>query len=320
MIKKDYQTLLSYEQKVKYKAAINQGYFDDYHSLAWRHTFYGAFIWKYPRRIKVLTRFKDLLGHLPQWEDITDDNLRDLHSELCDQYAPNSVKTICAELCALIRENQPTKSIPSEMFGTIIKARKVPVQSVYLNRKEIETLDLYEPRRVFERYVKRLFMVECLTGARKSDCARLSLENVVEENGHKFIRYVSQKSKVQVTVPLDRRVSKYLVPCSPLEPKGMTTWTYNVILQRICKACGINERCKVFEAGKEEIGRKWTFVSSHTGRRSFATNLAKRGVSLEQIAMMMGHMAGNVPNVTMTQRYIVGSLKIDAKVIAMFEN
>lgn len=319
MIKKDYQTLLTYEQKQKYRAAIRQGYFDDYHGLEWRHTFYGAYLWKYPGRVKVMSRFKSLLGRLPQWEDITDDTLRDLYADLATAYAPNSLRTICAEFAALIRENKPTKPVPSETFPTVLKAKKAPVQAVYLTRKEIAALDAYEPSTVAHRYIKRLFMIECLTGARKSDCERITLENVIEDSGHRFIRYVSKKSKVEVTVPMDKRLARYLVPVCPNEPSAVTTWTYNCALQKMCRACGIDERCKVFSAGAEQSGKKFEFVSSHTGRRSFATNLALKGVSLEQIALMMGHMTGNTPNVAMTQHYIVGKMKLDARVIALFE-
>lgn len=319
MIKKDYETLLTYQQKVKYKAAIRQGYFDDYHSLDWRHTFWGAYIWRYPGRVKVLTRIKELFGKLPDWEDITDDNLKDIVDMLGSNYAPNSVRTICAEICALLHENGSSKEIPTYAPQRVLKAKKSPVHATYLDEWEIKKLEAYQPKKTSWCYVKRLFMIECMTGARKSDCERMTLENIIEEKGHRFIRYVSQKNNHEVTVPLDVRLVKYLVPVGRNEPTAMTTYTYITILQRMCKECGIDARVKVFTAGQEKSGYKFQFVSSHTGRRSFATNLAKRGVSLEQIALMMGHMNGNTPNIAMTQRYIVGKLTIDSSVIALFE-
>ena len=101
-----WEKLLTYEQKQKYANAIRQGYFSTYGGLSWRHdTFYGAFIWKHPNRVKIVRRFEQLLGHRPEWSDITDDNLRDLFGDLAENYSPNSVKTICAEISAVIREN-----------------------------------------------------------------------------------------------------------------------------------------------------------------------------------------------------------------------
>ena len=80
---RDWERLLSPVQQEKYKLAIKQGWFADYHGNAWRHnTFYGAYIWKYPKFIKVVRMFDELLGHKPLWEDITDDNLRDLFEKI----------------------------------------------------------------------------------------------------------------------------------------------------------------------------------------------------------------------------------------------
>ena len=86
---RDWERLLSPVQQEKYKLAIKQGWFADYHGNAWRHnTFFGAYIWKYPKFIKVVRMFDELLGHKPLWEDITDDNLRDLFEKIKENYAP----------------------------------------------------------------------------------------------------------------------------------------------------------------------------------------------------------------------------------------
>ncbi|WP_240052269.1 tyrosine-type recombinase/integrase, partial [Bacteroides intestinalis] len=67
---------------------------------------------------------------------------------------------------------------------------------------------------------------------------------------------------------------------------------------------GITEAVKVFKAGKEVEGEKWEFVSSHTARRSFATNLYLRGADLYSISQMMGHAS-----VEMTQNYLCCGLR-----------
>lgn len=58
------------------------------------------------------------------------------------------------------------------------------------------------------------------------------------------------------------------------------------------------------EARKEVEGEKWEFVSSHTARRSFATNLYLRGADLYSISQMMGHAS-----VEMTQNYLCCGLR-----------
>lgn len=321
---RDWERLLNHTQQEKYKNAIRLGYFANYHGISWRHdTFYGAFIWKHPNRVKVISRFENLLGHKPGWEDVTDDNLRDFFEELKDAYSPNSVRTICAEIKAVIRENDETREIPSPSFGKILKHKQVPAQAVYLTDREIKRIIDFQARKGSTRYVQRMFIIECLTGARRSDCEHISTENIIVDDtkdSGRFLSYVSQKSKTEVKVPIHKWLRPFLVSNNPDEKRcnGMDLGMFNKILRKICYACDINERVKVFTAGKTETGEKWQFVSSHTGRRSFATNLAKKGIPIEQIALLMGHMNGNTPNTQMTQRYIVGKMAIDNNVMRVF--
>lgn len=80
--------------------------------------------------------------------------------------------------------------------------------------------------------------------------------------------------------------------------------TFNNNIRNICRKAGITEAVKVFKAGKEVEGEKWEFVSSHTARRSFATNLYLRGADLYSISQMMGHAS-----VEMTQNYLCCGLR-----------
>ena len=313
---RQWETLLTYEQKEKYANAIRQGYFSTYEGRSWRHdTFYGAYIWKHPGRVQIIKRFENILGHRPGWEDITDDNMRDLFENLVSHYSPNSVKTICAEISAVIREYDATKNIPSVNFGSVLKAKSVPSQFVYLTIDEIRRIRDFNPRTKVARKVKRLFMIECLTGARMSDCENISTDNINEDGV--TLSYVSKKSRVEVTVPIHKWLRPFLVDTEHLK-SDVPLCSYNRILRDICIECNINDRVKVYQKGHTYTGPKYDFVSSHTGRRSFATNLSKKGISLEQIALMMGHMSGNVPNISMTQRYIVGKMTLDSKVFDVF--
>ena len=314
---RDWEKLLNFTQQQKYRNPIRKGWFADYHGSSWRHsTFYGAYIWKYPKYLKVVTIFERILGRKPLWEDVTDDNLRDLLEELKDVYAPNSVRTICATIKAVIRENNETKDVPSLGFGKIMKAKTVPSQAVFLTDKEIKRIMQYTPPTPIARYVWRMFLIECLCGARMSDCERITPDNI-DDSGY-FLTYVAQKTKTEVKVPVHKDLRQFLVPSTPNEPSSVSESAFIWNLQEICRLCGIDDRTKLFRAGKEERGPKWQFVTSHTGRRSFATNLSLKGISIEQISVMMGHMNGGAPNIAMTQRYIVGRPQLTSKTLRVF--
>ena len=137
-----------------------------------------------------------------------------------------------------------------------------------------------------------------MTGARRCDAERLSMNNCdIETN---TLSYVPQKTPgIVVTVPVDERLNlrDLLREDSELD---YCDDTFNIVIRKICKDCKIDSICTLRRRGKEETGPKWQFVSSHTARRSFATNLYLAGVSIEDIAILMGHGK----NIETTKRYI----------------
>lgn len=300
---------LNADEKARYKTAINKGYIDPMHPDF--HTFCGAFVRKYPKRTSILDRFKSVLGRDPQWDDITDDVVRDFVFELQkDGLAPNSIKTVCAEMKALINANRVSKHIESEEFRKILSIKKVPTQGVYLTQDELARIHKYIPQTRGEIFVKEIFMRECLTGARNVDCRRMSMSNIIELNDLEFIRYVPQKHPITVTVPVHKWLKDYLTGEFSRSQLNMKIDVFNEILRGICEKCRIDEKVTVYNAGEQKTGPKFKFIASHTGRRTFATLLSLKGCQIEQIAQMMGHMSGNVPNITMTAGYILAQRQI----------
>ena len=77
-----------------------------------------------------------------------------------------------------------------------------------------------------------------------------------------------------------------------------------------CHKAGINELVSVYMRGEFRDDEKWKFVSSHTARRSFATNLYKKGVDIYTISQLCGHSS-----IEMTKKYICCGPIIDNSVI-----
>lgn len=307
---------LTEEQMRKYSSAISHGFLTVINPQ-W-HSFSGAWCRKHPNRISMLVRLKDIVGKNPDWEDLTDDVLADLRDNMREEMSPNSVRTVCAELKAILNSNRATKPIPSETYADILSVKKVITQNVYLTTAELKRLHLYQPDTTFERYVKAIFMRECLTGARCVDCRRFSEANVHEIDGVRYISYVPQKHPVEVSVPVHKWLPEYLRDDWPIEFAHIRTDHFNEPIKELCRKCGISDRATVFNQGKSKNGKKYEFVTTHTGRRSFATNLFLKGCPLDQIAIMMGHVSGNTPNITMTANYICAKRSISKSVINLF--
>ena len=305
---------LSYERNKKFQFAIECGYFDTWEQdpRKWKHSFVGAFLWKYPSRVKLLNILKDILGTIPEWSDLTDETLRDLVDEMTEQgLATSSIRTMCAELKAVLNEN--IQHVQSTSFAKILSVKGTATKSVYLTSQEMELLLAFKPRTDTEHYVHRNFCVSMLTGARLVDTLKLTISNCdIETN---MLSYVPQKTPgIVVHVPVDERhhLRTFLADVCKYE---RCLDTYNEILRGICKCVGVNTVCNVVKAGKNMTAEKWELVSSHTARRSFATNLYISGVALEDIAMMMGHGK----NIETTKRYICAERALNPNVMSYFQ-
>jgi integrase len=292
---------LTEEQKKKYSSAIRHGFFD-MRNPKFPHSFVGTWVRKHPNRVSTLVRLREIVGHDPQWEDITDDTLSDLKDDMAFTMSPNSVKTICAELKAVLNRNKATKPIKSETFGTILKAKKVPSQNIYLTKEEIQRIYNYQPKTEREKYVRCIFLIECITGARNIDCRKFTLANIHTEDGEEVLTYVPQKHPVVVSVPVHKWLRELLTVDYPEKMKNLRISHFNNVLKWICRQCGINKKVAVYHAGRNITCEKWEIIGSHCGRRTFATQLYLNGVSIEQISILMGHTSGNGPNLAMTMK------------------
>lgn len=311
---KKIKDMLTVEQYHKYKTAYNKGYFKGYNEdpRKWRHTFTGAFVWKYPGRIATLDIFKEMLGHAPQWEDITDANLRDLREEMQSRYSANTIKNRLAEVRALIADFDTEVKIPSLSYKKLLQWKGEPSQAVYLTEEEVDRIYKYSPISECEAFVKRIFLIEAYTGARACDALTITTANC--DRFSDTISYISKKTKKEVRLPVHGNLIPLLnQPCIRTD---MPLYQFNNTLRRICRKVGINKETTRYRHGQQFADRpKWEFVSSHTGRRSFATNLFVRGADPATISQYMGHSS---PEITV-QRYIVGYRNISEAAIRFFK-
>lgn len=305
MNKKELLSILPEEEQQKFKVAIDRGYLEDY-SKDWKYTFIGAFLTKNPRRTNILDDLTYELDHFPTWSDLTDRNLKEWKEAITRHMCASSRKTIFASIKAIINDFKNEVDIPTTRYCEILKSKSEPSQAVFLNEREIERFSQYKPTNDTQRYAKKIFMIQCLTGARFSDAEKMTKENIIDN----VLTYVSQKTKVKTSMPVHRLLPEYL---EDTFQKRIFLDEFNDIIRRICKKCNVNESVTVFRRGKETTEQKYKFVSSHTARRSFATNLFLRGADILTISKLMGHTSVNN-----TQRYIVGYKQLDQKVLGFF--
>jgi integrase len=261
-------------------------------------TFRNAFTRKYPNSEAIINHFETGARVPAEWDNLTRTNLINFVRYMKDNIAQSSARTYAAMFKSVMNDHKEEINIPCRKFEDILNVKAVKPICVYLNEKEIRQLAAYTPKSDHERHVLSTFLLGCLTGARHSDCIRFSHGNIMCDS----LIYVSEKTKTKTSVPLSPivvRLIDNLQGCRLISESGN-----NRAIRRICQNLGFKSESKVFKAGKYIEDEKWKFISSHTARRSFATNLYLRGADLYSISKMMGHS-----DTTMTEGYICCGLR-----------
>lgn len=243
------------------------------------------------------------------WQDLTRANLNDFRDYVGERVAQSSARTYFAVLKAILARYEEEVDFCKD-YATILKAKNEKPVKTFLTPKELERLERVEIQSKVEQYVLDEFLIGAYTGMRISDAREVSEENMM--NG--FLSYVSIKTGIHAVVPLKPGVAERI---RRVQANDCTVSLvgYNKALRRMAKRAGITERVKVFKAGEHKKGEKWEYLSSHSARISFATNLSKLGVPLMDIAKLMGHT-----NCTVTQRYIVPTeVELSSKALKYFQ-
>ncbi len=149
------------------------------------------------------------------------------------------------------------------------KMLKTSTITHYINEEEINNLFKFKPSTKSLNNARKLFLIGGTTGLRVSDLMRIKSFNI--NNG--MIELTTQKTKQNIVIPINPRVSKYIEDVRIIShPK------FNSHLKDLFEEFGLNEITKGYIKGKNNkrvLGMypKYKLISSHTMRRSFATNL-----------------------------------------------
>lgn len=197
-----------------------------------------------------------------------------------------------------------------------ISAPKKEVDNVYLTKNELQSInDLTLNNERLDK-VRDLFLVGAYTGLRFSDFTKLLPQNVRDlDNGVKAFDISTVKTKDRVIIPIHPIVEKILQKYNNILPDPISNQKMNDYIKELCELAGITATVikRDFRQGKmkELSSPKYKLVSSHTCRRSFATNAYKEGVPMLSIMRITGHKR---PEVFL--KYIKFSNEENAQILA----
>jgi integrase len=156
---------------------------------------------------------------------------------------------------------------------------------VTLNEIEIDKIfNLNLSNTLYLKNARDWFILALWTGTRVSDLLNFTMDNINDE----FLEYTAKKTNQKIMIPLHWQVKSTLDQNEGKFPYKISYQRYNDWIKRVCEKAGINqiEKGAIFVNDQKEndkklktpqrkkVGQypKWKMISTHTARRSFATN------------------------------------------------
>jgi integrase len=136
-----------------------------------------------------------------------------------------------------------------------------------------------------------LFVIAIRTGLRVSDIKMLTIENFLGD----IINITMKKTKRNLSIPVHPDVKKVLKKRDGQLPRIISSQKFNKYIKVVAQECEINQKThgakkdKETNRNKEGYYEKWELITSHTGRRSLATNLYLDGIEPEIARRATGH-------------------------------
>lgn len=196
-------------------------------------------------------------------------------------YKPNTTDTHLRDLKAVVNEAKNRGMHNSDGYLQI-KRKSTPVDSVYLTIDEINKLYAY-PLAGIKQMARDLFVLGCHTAMRYSDYSRLKLQHI--HNGN--IVNINKKTGVTVIVPAHPRVIEILRRWNGSPNVSQTM--LNRLIKDICREMGCFDQLLPIRGGKTEYMQRFMLISTHTARRSGATNMYLSGIPAQSIMKITGH-------------------------------
>ena len=199
-------------------------------------------------------------------------------------YMPNTIaravrffKTVCNYAKA--------NGVPTHFQLDSIKAKYHKADSIYLNLDEINKIEELAQNQIpdYLDNARDWLLISCYCGQRISDFLRFDKSMIRYEinsdgDSKPLIEFTQVKTGKIMTIPLHSKIIEILEKFDGNFPKKISDQRYNDHIKNVCKAAAINELKlgKLFnpetKLQEEKLYEKHLLVSSHIGRRSFATN------------------------------------------------
>jgi integrase len=277
------------------------------------------------KSVNTLKTYRTLFGHLKAFETIYNYRidydtldlkflymyisfLRTSHdvSKIQEENIRKTVESLPLKQNSIAKDVQIIKTVLREAYDNQesnnvwfehkkFTARREQTYSVYLTTSEL--LSLFNFKFIDKRLeeIKDLFLLGCFTGLRYSDYSCIKAEQIVCNKNSTTgifeynIHIIQTKTKEPIYIPchpiVEELFGKYNANENRL-PKSISNQKFNERIKEICRIAGLTQKGRLLSNQTVEL---WECITSHTARRSFATNLYLEGVPTYDIMKITGH-------------------------------
>ncbi len=234
-------------------------------------------------------------------------------------FHPNTIASMVKNLKVFFKFCREEKGINLHADYLKLRAAYIEPEKIFLTEEELDKIMGLEMNHKLSK-VRDAFLFACYTGLRYSDLFNLSTNHIVDKGPYKVINIMPQKT-MSTQKKLNKRVEIVLVPQaleiieryqgrSIKSLPVITNQRMNEYLKWIARLAGLEYPVQtvVYEQGvpKSVFVPKWTCVSTHTARHTFATQSLMRGMDLKVLQEILGH---SDIRTTMTYAKIVDEYK-----------
>jgi integrase len=206
---------------------------------------------------------------------------------LANNYAPNTIARAIRFIKTFCKHAQ-ANGLETNYQLDSIKTKNVKVENIYLTFDELEQIEKTTYTEGLNN-AKDWLIISCYTGQRVSDFMRFTKDMIRYEKNKKdgklkpLIEFTQKKTGKVMTVPLHKKVVEILEKRNGDFPYSISDQKYNEHIKEVCRLAGITQMVNGSKSIETEKGsktyrkhsgtfEKWELVTSHIGRRSFASN------------------------------------------------
>lgn len=176
----------------------------------------------------------------------------------------------------------------------LFKATQEEVDNIYLTSEELEAIyQLDLSSKPYLDRVRDLFLIGCHTGLRFSDFTQLKKENFGETEKGCVFNVKTTKTNERVVIPVKQVIKCIWDKYDGKLPRAISNQKMNQYLKELGKVAGISNNVIVKKTSGKEVREiikpKYEFITTHTARRSFATNAYLSAIQPISIMKFTGH-------------------------------